>query len=149
MKNALSAFLIVLAIFACAEDEILEESLNQDVEIPDLDSQENSSAEMICFFDEPMATFPGGKSAWFEYLRSNLSFPHQAERMGVEGAVFVSFVVNEVGEVSDVRVVRGIGAGCDEEAVKVLLASPKWIPAKLHGQVVKSKMSIRIVFKQS
>ena len=66
---------------------------------------------------------PGGMSGWNQYLSKNLKYPTQARRMGVEGTVIVVFVVNTDGSIQDVEVLRGIGGGCDEEAVKVVLLS--------------------------
>ena len=67
--------------------------------------------------------------------------------MGIEGRVFVQFVVDKDGSVSDVKVVKGIGAGCDEEAERVLKLSPKWSPGKERGRSVKVRMVLPIIFK--
>jgi len=79
---------------------------------------------------------PGGMSAWNKYLSDNLKYPTQARRMGVEGTVIVVFVVNTDGSIQDVEVLRGIGGGCDEEAVKVVKNAPKWDPGKQRGRAV-------------
>ena len=67
--------------------------------------------------------------------------------MGIEGAVFLSFIVDQQGSISDIEVSRGIGGGCDEEAIRVLESSPKWAPGRQRGRPVKSRMQIRIVFR--
>jgi len=67
--------------------------------------------------------------------------------MGVEGKVFVEFVINRDGTLVDVRVVRGIGAGCDEEAVRVVQSSPPWKPGKQRGKPVRQKYTLPIQFK--
>ena len=67
--------------------------------------------------------------------------------MGIEGKVFLSFIVDQQGSISDIQVIRGIGGGCDEEAKRVLQKSPKWSPGKQRGRPVKSRMQIQIVFK--
>jgi protein TonB len=98
---------------------------------------------------EDPATFPGGIAAFYEYLKKNLNYPNQAKRMGIEGRVFVQFVVEKDGSLTDIHVVKGIGAGCDEEAVRVLKNSPKWKPGKQRGKAVRQKMIQNILFKLS
>jgi len=90
--------------------------------------------------------FPGGRSALVKYLSNELQYPPQARRMGIEGKVFVQFIVNEDGTVSDVKAIKGIGAGCDDEAVRVVANSPKWIPGKQDGQVVNVRYVVPINF---
>ncbi|MFN5463094.1 MAG: energy transducer TonB, partial [Bacteroidota bacterium] len=92
---------------------------------------------------------PGGMSAWNKYLSDNLKYPTQARRMGVEGTVIVVFVVNTDGSIQDVEVLRGIGGGCDEEAVKVVKNAPKWDPGKQRGRAVRTRMRLPIRFKLS
>ena len=67
--------------------------------------------------------------------------------MGIEGRVYVQFIVERDGSLTDIKVVKGIGAGCDEEAVKVLKNSPKWKPGKQRGKAVRQKMTQPITFK--
>lgn len=90
---------------------------------------------------------PGGMSAWNKYLQDNLKYPTQARRMGVEGSVIVVFVVNTDGSIQDVEVLRGIGGGCDEEAVRVVKGAPKWEPGKQRGRPVRTRMRLPIRFK--
>ncbi|MGB3618259.1 MAG: energy transducer TonB, partial [Catalinimonas sp.] len=73
--------------------------------------------------------------------------PEQARRMGVEGRVFVQFVVERDGTLTDVQAVKGIGAGCDEEAIRAVKESPKWKPGKQRGRPVRVRMVMPIVFK--
>jgi protein TonB len=67
--------------------------------------------------------------------------------MNVEGKVFVQFVIDKDGSPSDITVLKGIGSGCDEEAVRVIKNMPKWTPGKQRGRPVKVRMSLPIVFK--
>jgi protein TonB len=90
---------------------------------------------------------PGGMSAWNKYLSDNLKYPTQARRMGVEGSVIVVFVVNTDGSIQDVEVLRGIGGGCDEEALRVVSGAPKWTPGKQRGRPVRVRMRLPIKFK--
>jgi protein TonB len=92
---------------------------------------------------------PGGMSGWNKYLSDNLKYPTQARRMGVEGSVILVFVINTDGSIQDVEVLRGIGGGCDEEAVKIVKNAPKWEPGKQRGRAVRTRMRLPIKFKLS
>jgi periplasmic protein TonB len=91
----------------------------------------------------------GGPDAWRKYLEKNLKYPEQAQRMNIEGKVYVQFVVDKDGKITDVTVLKGVGAGLDEEAVRVLKNAPAWKPGKQRGRPVRVKMSLPIVFKLS
>jgi protein TonB len=91
----------------------------------------------------------GGMAGWNQYLSKNLKYPTQARRMGIEGTVIVVFVINVDGSIQDVEVLRGIGGGCDEEAVKVVKEAPKWEPGKQRGRAVRTRMRLPIRFKLS
>ncbi len=96
---------------------------------------------------EEVATPTGGMISFYDYVRNNLKYPEQARKLGVEGKVFIEFTVNKDGTISDAIVTKGIGAGCDKEALQVVKESPAWIPAKNEGKIVRQKMVIPIVFK--
>lgn len=95
--------------------------------------------------DQPQ--FEGGMKAFYQYITSKLQYPGQARQQGIEGKVFVQFVVEKDGSLSNVNTVKGIGAGCDEEAVRVLKESPKWKPGLQRGRAVKVRMILPITFK--
>ena len=82
-----------------------------------------------------------------EYLSKHLNYPDQAREAGVQGKVIIKFVVNEDGSISDVTLIRGIGAGCDEEAKRVVATLPPWKPGKQNGNPVKVYYTLPIVFK--
>lgn len=96
---------------------------------------------------EEQASFPGGNEAWMKYLVKNFKYPKVAKRMGIEGRVFLSFYVDVEGNLSNIEVLRGIGGGCDQEAIRVLKKSPKWNPGKQRGIAVKSPMTLFITFR--
>lgn len=98
---------------------------------------------------EETATPKGGMGEYYKHIGMNLKYPAQARRMGIEGKVFVEFVVQTDGSISDVKVKKGIGAGCDEEAMNVVKSSPAWTPGKNKGVAVKQRMIIPILFKLS
>lgn len=92
---------------------------------------------------------PGGMAGWNEYLKANLTYPKEAKQMGVEGTVIVVFVVNSDGSISDVEILRGIGAGCDEEAIRVVENAPNWTPGYQRDRVINTRMRMPIRFKLS
>lgn len=125
--------------------EITEEDAIEDIVFEDEPAEE--IAEEIFMVVEQQADFPGGAAAWNKFLVKNLKYPRQATRMGIDGRVFLSFVVDQAGKISDIKVARGIGGGCDEEAIRVLKNSPRWSPGMQRGRAVKSRMSLQILFK--
>jgi periplasmic protein TonB len=89
-----------------------------------------------------------GFDNFYKELSTSMKYPSPARRMGIEGKVFVEFVVNKNGEPIDLKVIRGIGSGCDEEAMRVL-ALTKWEPGKQRGKPVRVRMVLPIFFKLS
>jgi protein TonB len=94
-----------------------------------------------------MPAFPGGDEARIRYLNENIKYPQMARESGIQGRVFVTFVVEKDGNVTDVRVLRGIGGGCDEEAVRVIKNMPSWNPGKQRGKAVRVQFNMPILFK--
>ncbi len=90
--------------------------------------------------------FPGGQDAFVKFLRKNLRYPPMAAEAGIQGKVLLSFVIERNGEVSQLKVVRGIGSGCDEEAVRVLSKSPRWKPGMQNDKAVRVAYNIPINF---
>lgn len=82
-----------------------------------------------------------------DYLAKNIHYPTEARKKNAEGRVTVRFIVNEDGSISDAKVMRGIGYGCDEEAVRVIMAMPKWKSGKQNGKAVKVYFSQPIIFR--
>ena len=76
-----------------------------------------------------------------------MKYPAQARRMGIEGRVFVEFIINKDGSLTEIKFIKGIGAGCDEEAVRVIQSAPAWNPAKQRGKAVKQRYTLPIIFK--
>jgi len=127
--------------------EVTEETVVEEIVFEEAPEEED--VDQIFTIVEDAASFPGGISAFYKYLKKSLKYPRQAQRMGVEGRVFVQFIVERDGSLTDIQVVKGIGAGCDEEAVRVLQNSPKWKPGKQRGKAVRQKMIQNILFKFS
>ena len=89
----------------------------------------------------------GGMAAFYEYVGKKIKYPAQAKRMGIEGKVFVEFVIEKDGTITDVKAIKGIGGGCDQEAERILASAPKWKPGKQRGKPVRQKMVLPINFK--
>jgi periplasmic protein TonB len=111
--------------------------------------EEREDPHQIFIVVEETAVPEGGLGAFYEYILDNLKYPAQARRMDIEGKVFVEFVVEKDGSLTDVKSIKGIGAGCDEEAVRVISEAPKWKPAKQRGKAVRQRMVLPITFKMS
>lgn len=88
-----------------------------------------------------------GFREFYEFVGKNLKYPKKARQMGVEGKVFVQFVIDEFGNLTDIEVVKGIGMGCDQETLRVMKLLPQWIPGKQRGQPVRVRMILPITFK--
>ncbi|RCR71089.1 MULTISPECIES: energy transducer TonB [Larkinella] len=91
--------------------------------------------------------FPGGMAALGQFLGKNIRYPPAASRANISGRVFVSFVVNTDGSIQDVTVLKGLGFGTDEEAMRVVKAMPKWRPGKQSGRPVRVKYNLPINFQ--
>lgn len=96
---------------------------------------------------DEMPEYPGGAEELYKYIGSNITYPEQAKNDGIQGRVFVTFVVECDGSITDAQVLRGIGGGCDEEALRVVNAMPKWTPGKKEGEVVRVQYNLPVIFK--
>ncbi|MEL6133100.1 MAG: energy transducer TonB, partial [Bacteroidota bacterium] len=94
-----------------------------------------------------LPSFPGGEPALYRFLSSHIRYPEDALRQKVEGKVFVRFVIREDGSITDLQIRKGIGFGCDEEALRVIRMMPRWIPGELGGQRVPVFSSLAVNFK--
>lgn len=125
--------------------EVTEDTKVQQIVIQAEEPKEEVE-EIFTIVEDP-ASPKGGMAAFYKYVSEKIKYPAQARRMGVEGRVFVEFVIDKDGSITDVKSVKGIGAGCDEEAVRILREAPKWTPGKQRGKPVKQRMVLPIIFK--
>ncbi len=112
-----------------------------------IDEEVEEEEAQIFTVVESMPGFPGGEAARIKYLNDNIKYPQMARESGIQGRVFVTFVVEKDGHVTDVRVLRGIGGGCDEEAVRVIKNMPRWNAGKQRGKPVRVQFNMPILFK--
>ena len=96
---------------------------------------------------EEQAEFPGGMEAMYAYIVKNLKYPEAAKEKGIEGRVFVQFVIEKDGSISNVKILRGIGGGCDEAAKEMVEKMPKWKPGKQKGKPVRFQFTLPIKFE--
>lgn len=95
---------------------------------------------------EEMPSFPGGDEPRVKFLRDNIMYPQMAKENNIQGTVYITFVVDSKGHVTDVKILRGIGGGCDEEAIRVVKLMPPWNPGKQNGKSVRVQFNMPIRF---
>lgn len=147
-------------IIEVEDEEIIEEiEVNLDIEMtedtrieeviitPDTETMPEEKPDEIFTIVEQQPAPVGGIRAFYEYVGNNLKYPARASRTGIEGRVFVEFIVEKDGSLTDLKVAKGIGGGCDEEAIRVITGAPKWIPGKQRGNPVRVRMVMPIMFK--
>jgi protein TonB len=125
--------------------EVTEESKVEEIVVQA--EQPKEETDEIFTVVEESATPKGGMQAFYKYVSEKIKYPAQARRMGIEGKVFVEFVINKDGTLTDVKSIKGIGAGCDEEAVRIIQSAPAWNPGKQRGKAVKQRYTLPIFFK--
>ncbi|MFN8279379.1 MAG: energy transducer TonB [Saprospiraceae bacterium] len=108
---------------------------------------EEKKEEEVFKYVEQMPEFPDGQKAMYDYIKSNLKYPAIARENDIQGTVVVQFVVTKDGDITRVSVARGIGGGCDEEAVRVVRSMPNWKPGKHNGKAVPVNFTLPIKFK--
>lgn len=108
------------------------------------DSTDDKSAIFTAVEQEP--SFPGGINKFFQFLQSNIRYPAAVHEGKVHGNVFVTFVVEKDGSITNVKIARGIESGCDEEAVRLMKISPKWLSGRQNGKPVRVQYTLPINF---
>lgn len=135
------------------DDEIeidVEDDMDTEVEdyVPVVEEEEEEEEVMQIFsVVEEMPSFPGGDPGRIKYLSENIQYPQMAKESGIQGTVYITFVVERDGSVTDVRILRGIGGGCDEEAIRVVKNMPRWAPGKQRGKPVRVQYNLPIKFQ--
>ena len=104
-------------------------------------------APVLLTYAEQMPEFPGGDKEFHKYLVSKTKYPAEAARLNRSGTVYVRFVVDEEGRIRDAEVVRGCGAGLDDEALRLVRLMPWWTPGRQQGQPVRVQRTLPISFR--
>jgi TonB family protein len=149
---AIPAFFAVLFFFTAGTTDYLTAQDTQQnskpAEQPKAVGQEKPKTEEPVYkVVETMPSFPGGQDAMIKYIIDNMKYPEEAKKNNIQGTVFMTFVTETDGSVTNVKVLRGIGGGCDEEGVRVVSSMPKWNPGKEKGQFVRVQFNLPLKFK--
>ena len=96
---------------------------------------------------EKSPEFPGGNDSLYAFIGRNIKYPEMAKKNKIEGRVFVTFVVEKDGQVSSAKILRDIGGGCGEEALRVVNSMPKWKPGTQRGNPVRVQFNLPIMFQ--
>lgn len=143
-----------LALLACnspekAETQPVNAANEVEVVSPETTSEANAEVkeEPVFTVVEEMPEYMGGVNELYKFLGNNIKYPQEAKTAGISGRVFVSFIVENDGEVTNVKVLRGIGYGCDKEAIRVVNNMPNWVPGKQKGKNVRVVYNLPISYK--
>ena len=114
---------------------------------PVLDEPKKPVEDKVFIAVEQKPEFPGGEKALLQYLAEHIKYPSMAREAGITGKVFIQFVVGKDGSINDVKILRGIGGGCDEEAMRVVRELPRFKPGMQNGQPVKVQYNLPVQFQ--
>jgi TonB family protein len=106
-------------------------------------------SKVVCDLVDQLPQFPSGEEELMNFLTNNLSYPIQARDNGIQGKISIKFTIDEIGQISSIEIVKGIGGGCNEETIRVIKLMPKWIPAIRHGKNVKVNYQMNVSFRLS
>ena len=96
---------------------------------------------------EVSARYPGGENALMKYLSTNIKYPNKARKKGIEGVVYIKFIVNSLGDIENVKVLKSVDPLLDNEAIRVIEEMGKWIPAEMDGEKNSMSFTLPIKFK--
>ena len=107
----------------------------------------NETGDDIFDFVKVQPQPQGGYAAFYEFVSKELKYPMQARKPGTEGTVYLEFIVDKDGFITDVKILKGIGGGCDEEAIRVLENAPEWLPGRQGKNYLRIRMRMPFVFR--
>lgn len=153
-----AAFLLIgctsLFVASCGRQTTPSASSQQPASKSANDEGFSSVEQASTYNGEPIFTvvqqqpeFPGGVQAMYKFLAQNVKYPSAAARANVTGRVFTTFVITKEGEIKDITVLKGVGFGIDEEAIRVISAMPRWRPGKQDGKPVHVRFRMPIAFE--
>jgi len=145
MKTPLAVLFFIALLssnFSSAQTDTSEQEI---IEIRETATE--TDEKPIFMVVEEMPEFPGGPEAMMKFIGKNVQYPDSAKELGIEGRVIAQFVIDTAGNLTDIKILRGIGYGCDEEVVRVLKAMPKWKPGKQRGKAVRVRYNLPVKFQ--
>lgn len=134
-----------IEVFSSEAEDVIEIDFTN--LISHFSNDEDTKDDAILFTAEIMPEFPGGERALIAYLAKNVSYPLIAQENGIGGKVYVSFVIDEDGDIFDVHLLRGVDTVLDNEAIRVVSGMPQWKPGMQAGKAVKVRYSVPIYFE--
>ena len=161
VKLLLSVLAIVLALFACnntkqpipkSSQKVVKITKNKKVITREQTPAEQKAIAVrvdtgqVFKEVEKMPEFPGGVNKLINYMANNIKYPAEARKAKIQGRVFISFIVEKDGTISHAKVIKGIGHGCDKEALRVVENMPRWIPGYQHGKPVRVNYNVPVKF---
>jgi protein TonB len=125
----------------------MEVDEDTEIDIVEIVEEEEPEEDQIFMSADVQPEFPGGQAAFGKFLMKNIAYPDLAMETNTQGKVYVKFVVQKDGSINKVQVLKGIGAGCDEEAVRVIKSVPKWKPGEQMGKAVNVWYTVPVNFR--
>ena len=153
---ALPLLALFIAVFSCESSANSKGEFPESVDIPNTSTQSASDTVLVDLGKDGKEVFDvteiqpspaGGMEGWMKYLAESLQYPEEAKKQGIEGTVIMTFIINSDGTISDVETLRGVGGGCEEEAMRVIQNAPNWTPAQNGGKPVNCRMRLPLKFK--
>jgi len=150
VKLLLTALTISLTLFACnspTKPTPKATAPTKSLQVVAINTNHAQTDTSKAFMEvEKMPEYPGGVNALMQYLASTIKYPAEARKAKIQGRVFVNFIVEKDGSISHVKVLKGIGHGCDKEAVKAVKNMPRWIPGYQKGKAVRVSFNLPVKF---
>ena len=148
----LSFFLLVLACRGKGNERSVNDCIVVQDSIPipsktNVDSVKEQDDAFVCVLVDPVASFPGGDQACFEWIEKHLQYPPEAKAQGIQGRVLVQFTVEADGTITDIHALRGPNQQLIDEAIRVVKGMPRWNPAIKNGKAISSRFNLPILFK--
>ena len=139
--------LLIMVSFSLTNPTFGQENNNLQKNVSDTSlSSKTNEAKVETQIVEEMPSFPGGEMALLDFVNKNKKYPKEAKRNNIKGKVIVTFVVDKEGNVRDEKIFKGIGGGCDEEALRIVQLMPRWTPGKQNGRPVNVLFHLPIGF---
>lgn len=126
--------------------EVTDDTKNIEITPVVIEEEEDETETQIFTVVENDPEFPGGMEALYKYLAQNMKYPQLARDNGITGKVYVTFVVEKDGSIANPKVLRDIGGGCGQEAIRVVKSMPKWTPGKQRGKPVRVQFNLPVNF---
>ncbi len=130
----------------CYKTSIVKSDTNEIKTIHQTFKKDTVSFPMCYIGIEEQPAYPGGNDSCLNFIKNNLQYPINAKQNNIQGTVYVRFVVEADSSLTEIKVIRGIGYGCDEEAIRIIKLMPKWISGKQNGKAVRAFYTLPIAF---